>query len=303
MNKPKLTIMIPTYGQEKYILEAVNSALSQDYDNLEVVVTDDCSPDNTGRLLKSIDDHRLVYHRNPQNLGRVGNYHNTAHNVATGDWAVNLDGDDYYTSNTFAKEAMEFIANLPQSDNVVVYFFSINNFDKVKATIPYKVIDENRIMVSGKDYFINYFKCGEFHHPAIIFRRDLGVSINLYTLQVQACDFHSLIRIFLLGNIILDKRKIHHWRIHGNNTTIVEAADKHRQAMLTYDAIEEFAKDYFSPQQLQIWRRNMNKQSLNDYILTYTYQYRNLKAIKLLIRHPRFKRWYFRAWFKQIFNR
>lgn len=46
-NSPLFTIMIPTYNQEEFIIEAVNSALMQDYKNIEVIVSDDCSQDST----------------------------------------------------------------------------------------------------------------------------------------------------------------------------------------------------------------------------------------------------------------
>lgn len=299
---PKVSIMIPTYGQEEYILEAVESALAQNYDNLEIVVTDDYSPDNTREVVGKIKDPRLVYHRNIKNLGRVGNYHNTAHNVASGKWAVNLDGDDYYTSKTFINDAMEAINQL-NDDKIVAYCYRHSNLDKIKKTIPFREIDKNRIIVSGKDYFLNYYKIGRFGHPNTIFRRDLGVRINLYTLPYQACDFHSLIRLFLLGDIILDEREIAHWRVHGKNTTIIEVDDKQRQAMLTFDAIEDFAKIYLSPDQLHTWRKKMNQGALRDYISTYVAVNRNLKSAKLLILHPSFRKSYLRNWYRLIFNK
>lgn len=300
---PKVTIMIPTYGQEQYIAEAVESALAQNYDNLEVVVADDCSPDNTREVVRRYAaDARLRYVRNSPNLGRVGNYHNTAHNVATGEWAVNLDGDDYYTSKTFVRDAMEAIAANADKD-IVAYCYRHPHLDYIKAVIPYKEIDADRILVSGKDYFLNYYRIGAFGHPNIIFRRDLGVGINLYTLPYQACDFHSLIRIFLLGNIILDRRVIAYWRVHGTNTTIKEVDVKQEHAMLTFDAIEEFAKDYVSAEELKTWREGMNRSSYIDFIQSYVSCRRNIKAAWLLITNFHNRYWWYRGWAKLILGR
>ena len=302
-NLPLVTIMIPTYNQEEYIGEAIESALAQDYQNLEVIVTDDCSTDNTESVAKRYSSHkRLKYIRNQHNLGRVGNYHNTAHNEAQGLWAVNLDGDDYYTSTTFISDAMSTIALMPH-ENIVAYCYRHTNLEHIKEIIPYRQIDENRIIVAGKDYFLNYYRIGRFGHPNTLFRRDIGVGIGLYTLPHQACDFHSLIRIFLLGNIILDKRKIAYWRVHGTNTTIKEADNKQQQAMLTFDAIENFAKNYINPAELAIWRQKMNKSSYLDYIRTYVYANRNLKAAKLLLQNPHLKYWYLRCWAKLILGK
>lgn len=295
MNLPKVTIMIPTYNQESYICEAIESAINQDYLNLEIVVTDDCSPDNTEHLVSPIKDTRLKYHRNSKNLGRVGNYHNTAHNIATGEWAINLDGDDYFTSFTFVSEAMSTIQTM-NNENIVAYCFSHPNIDEIKKLMPNKEIDENRILVSGKDYFLNYYKIGNFGHPNTIFNRKLGVTINLYTLPHQACDFHSLIRLFLLGNIILDKRTISHWRIHGQNTTLLEVKDKQSQARLTFDAIEDFAKIYCTKQELKKWRKGMDKSAFDDYLNSYVNVYRNWKALYLLLSHPKLNKRYLKNW-------
>jgi len=51
-NLPKVTIMIATYNQERFIGEAIESAMAQDYPNLEIVVCDDCSTDRTYEIAK-----------------------------------------------------------------------------------------------------------------------------------------------------------------------------------------------------------------------------------------------------------
>ncbi len=53
MNFPKVSIMIPTYNQQKYIVRAIESALSQDYPNMEIVISDDNSPDETQAIVEN----------------------------------------------------------------------------------------------------------------------------------------------------------------------------------------------------------------------------------------------------------
>lgn len=303
MKLPLVSVMIPTYNQESYISEAIESVIKQDYPMLEIIVSDDNSIDNTSTVIqKYLNDPRITYNKNEINLGRVGNYHHTAHNIANGKWAVNLDGDDYYKSTSFITDAIETINSL-NNDNIVAYCYRHINLNKIKKIIPYKEIDNHRIIVSGKDYFLNYYKIGQFGHLNTMYRRDLGLKLGLYTLPYQACDFHSLIRLFLLGNLILDDRIIAHWRVHENNTTILEVEQKQTQAMLTFDAIQEFAKHYFSSKELINWRKNMNKMAFCDYINTYLRVNRNWKAFKLLVLNPRCTRSYLRNWYHFIFNK
>lgn len=59
-NLPKVTIMIATYDQERFIGEAIESAMAQDYSNLEIVVCDDCSTDRTYEIAKQYKQKDLL---------------------------------------------------------------------------------------------------------------------------------------------------------------------------------------------------------------------------------------------------
>lgn len=94
--KPKVSIEIVTYNQERFIAEAIESALSQDYDNLEVVVTDDASTDRTTEFVRHFAakyPHRFIPVLNPENLGITGNS-NAGLRACTGDLVAFMGGDD-----------------------------------------------------------------------------------------------------------------------------------------------------------------------------------------------------------------
>jgi len=303
MKYSKVSIMIPTYNQEAFIEDAINSAITQDYPNLEIIVGDDCSTDRTGEIaIKYISDNRVKYFRNEKNLGRVGNYHHIAHNLATGEWAINLDGDDYFTSSTFISDAMKILStNMAKEKHIVAYCYK-HPIDRIQKEFEVERVNDNTILMSGKDYFLGYYKIKSFGHPNIIFNLTEGKAIELYTLPYQACDFHSLMRLFLMGNIMLDNREVSHWRIHGGNTTLLESEDKQQQAMLTFDALEDFAKNYCSKEDLILWRKHMNSSSYQDYVSTYVYTHKNAKALLLLISHPKISRAYLGQWKHFLFE-
>lgn len=92
--QPPVTIIIPTYNRANYLREALQSALAQTYQNLEVLVFDDASPDNTSSVVAEFSaDPRLSYMRNQSNLGIIGNWQ-TAIKAATGDFFCILHDDD-----------------------------------------------------------------------------------------------------------------------------------------------------------------------------------------------------------------
>ena len=74
MNNPLVSICIPAYNSAPFIERTIRSALKQTYDNIEVVVVDDCSSDNTVQVVQSIEDERVRLICNESNLGMTGNW-------------------------------------------------------------------------------------------------------------------------------------------------------------------------------------------------------------------------------------
>ena len=97
------SFLMITYNQEKYIEEAINSALAQDIDDLELVICDDCSTDRTFEIAQRVVSEykgpfRIVLHRNTSNLGISGNFYK-AFTLSSGDWLFMAAGDDVSLPN------------------------------------------------------------------------------------------------------------------------------------------------------------------------------------------------------------
>jgi glycosyltransferase involved in cell wall biosynthesis len=87
-----------TYNQEQFIQEAVESALSQTYSPLEIILSDDCSSDLTFEIMKGIiknyqGPHKIILNRNEQNLG-IGAHVNKIYELSSGELIVMAAGDD-----------------------------------------------------------------------------------------------------------------------------------------------------------------------------------------------------------------
>lgn len=93
-HKEKISIIIPAYNIENYIANAVESALNQTYDNIEVIVVNDGSRDNTKKVLEELEqkDERLkVIHKDNEGVTKA---RLTGVSAATGQWIGFIDGDD-----------------------------------------------------------------------------------------------------------------------------------------------------------------------------------------------------------------
>lgn len=97
--KPLVSIVTPAYKAEPYIGQAIESVLAQTMPDWELIIVEDCSPDNTAQVVERyLDDPRITLLHNEQNLGE-GASRNRALEVAQGEWITLLDADDWYAPN------------------------------------------------------------------------------------------------------------------------------------------------------------------------------------------------------------
>jgi glycosyltransferase involved in cell wall biosynthesis len=92
-NTPLVTVITVTYNSAKYVADAIESVLCQSYDNLELIICDDCSSDETWEIVQRYHDQRIRAFRNPSNIGEYPN-RNQALYLANGAYVIYIDGDD-----------------------------------------------------------------------------------------------------------------------------------------------------------------------------------------------------------------
>jgi len=114
MEEPKVSVLIPSYNQETVIEQTVMSALTQNYNNLEVIVSDDASRDGTPQILTEIQSkypERLKIFLHQTNLGVTKN-HNRGLLECHGDFIAFQDGDDLFLPGKIKKQ-VEFMLEHP----------------------------------------------------------------------------------------------------------------------------------------------------------------------------------------------
>jgi glycosyltransferase involved in cell wall biosynthesis len=95
---PKFSIAIPVYNRSEYLRQSIASCLAQTVDDLEVIVSDDCSTENLLAIVQSFDDRRIAYHRSERRLGAAAN-HQMAVSLSNGSYVLNLHSDDLLLPN------------------------------------------------------------------------------------------------------------------------------------------------------------------------------------------------------------
>lgn len=119
MNTPLVTIILATYNQESYVANALNSILQQTYKNLEIIICDNGSTDNTKSLLENILlEHSDIVFLNFLENKNITLRHNHCISLASGQFVSILFGDDYYLPTKIEKQVMSF-ESLDQSWGVV----------------------------------------------------------------------------------------------------------------------------------------------------------------------------------------
>lgn len=261
MTAPKVSIMIPTYNQEKFILRAIESALSQDYENIEIVISDDNSSDKTKAIVENFlcnrNDDRIKYFRNEENIGILRNYHKSLYEYAVGEWVINLDGDDFFIDPTFISEAIK----LTQENKAIVLVFGnyceyyLNNLKIVN------IINKNlpRVM-SCEDFFMRFSNDAiSWNHNSILYKRLNAIQLGFYwDKNVPRNDWESFLRLIINNHVGYVKKISAAWTQHEFNETRRIDINKYLNNFALIRGIAIYAKkNGFNEALLVRWTRNM----------------------------------------------
>lgn len=126
---PFFSVIIPTYKRAHAILKAIESVLNQTFQDFELIVVDDASPDDTEHIVKSIKDDRIVYLKNESNQERCLS-RNRGINVAKGKYICFLDSDDYHLPNH-----LQDLYGLIQEKKESIAFFFSNSWNETEEGI------------------------------------------------------------------------------------------------------------------------------------------------------------------------
>ena len=133
------SIIVPVYNVEPYIDQCLRSVLSQTICNIEIIVVDDCSTDNSAKVVKKYCkiDNRIIFLQHDKNKG-LSNTRNTGLSYAKGEFIFFVDSDDYVDNNYCAR--LIYAIEKEQAD--VACCNVVKVYDNAVIS-PYKVRNEN----------------------------------------------------------------------------------------------------------------------------------------------------------------
>ena len=161
-----ISVILPTYNNEQTIFDSIKSILNQSYKNFELIIVNDCSKDNTKKVIKSFDDSRIVYLENDRNIGRAQS-RNKAIKKAKGNFIAVMDGDDISVPERLDIQ-LKYLMNNPSIDLVAsnIIFFTDNKVIGVSDVKMYSLKDFNFFLrpiglphvtwMVRKDFFVNF---------------------------------------------------------------------------------------------------------------------------------------------------
>lgn len=199
---PLVSVLIPTYNREGYLEESLRSAVEQSYENLEIIVSDNCSTDATLDIAHAMaaEDKRIQVHSNDTNLGMVGNFRR-CFELSKGPYIKYLMSDDRLHSNAVER----LLAALLQEPSLALATSvrslidaNGNPLPAMSATQP--VCDDDSIIGGTEfgDYVLvdNLNVIGE--PTTVLWRRSLAKNSEICVLNGRPYHFNADVALWLL---------------------------------------------------------------------------------------------------------
>lgn len=218
-----ISIITPTYNCGKFIAETIVSVQNQTYKNWEMIIVDDCSKDETEKIVKNYQqkDKRIKYYKLEKNSG-AAIARTTAMQLAKGHYMAFLDSDDLWMNDKLEKQ-LKFM----KENN---YFFSCTAYEQIdeenrslnKIINPVKKCSYNRLLldcpVGNSTVMYNVEKMGKFEVPDIRKRNDDALWLQMLKKEEYIYGFNEVLMKYRIrkNSISSNKLKVikYHWVLY-----------------------------------------------------------------------------------------
>ncbi len=187
---PLVSIIMLTYNRAAFITEAIRSALNQTYQNIELIILDDGSTDNTAALVAEIHDTRIRYLRDTVNKGLYARRQESLSHV-TGDYVAILDSDDYWTDPTKLATQVTHLETNPDCVVVGTFITLIDSTGTPRGKNTYLTTDTAiRNTILWRNQFAN---------SSVLMRRSALLKTAGYQDHAPCEDYELFLQLGLFG--------------------------------------------------------------------------------------------------------
>jgi glycosyltransferase involved in cell wall biosynthesis len=197
INEPLVSILIPTYNRSTLLKRAVKSALKQSYENIEIIISDNCCTDNTQEVISIFNESKKIkYFRNEKNIGSILNWR-LALERAKGDFSIILCDDDYFLDERYIENAVKLF-NKYNSINLVITDCVLGRSNSEHRT--HLGLSE---CVNGLTFFRNFWS-KNFSIPVIsnVFKTSQALELDPFKdSDILYSDIALWLKLMLLGDV------------------------------------------------------------------------------------------------------
>lgn len=227
----KVSICIPIYNAEKYIKKCIDSILIQTYKNIEILIVDNCSTDNSPQIISQYVDQRIKYIRNEKNLGACGNW-NRCIESSTGELIAIYHADDEYLPEIVEKQV-----NILQENNEIgAVFCEAVLIDSASIEIGNFLIPKqlrNKKIIAFEEIFYHMIlnNSNPLLCPSAMIRKSAYEKSGHYDCNTYkwVFDIDMYLRIAQKMKIGIIHEKLMNYRLHNAQGSVSYAMDKSDQ--------------------------------------------------------------------------
>lgn len=203
----KVSVVIPVYNSDQFIKECLDSVINQTYKNIEIIVVDDCSSDNSVKIIKSINDKRIKLIRLKHNVG-VATARNKGIEIATGDYLCFLDSDDYWYLDKIEKQ-LKFIKDRSFIYSKYIYLRKNGkHIAKVPKSLTYnELLKNSAIFTSTVMLNMKHLTKEDIYMPNIKIGQDYGAWYKILKKVNIAYGMDQVLAVYRVGNKSLSSNK------------------------------------------------------------------------------------------------
>lgn len=216
MQRPRVSVVMPTYNYGRFLGNAIDSWLGQTFADFELIVVDDGSTDQTPDVVASYDDERIVSIRREENSASAVWARNDGMAVARGEFVAVADSDDTSVPDRLASQ-VQFLDDNADVDILGGALLPVDVSGQPVAAPVYKPVFRNR----PEKYRYELMRENTIYsHSSLMFRRKILNRLGGYHFYAACGDYEFMLRATRYFTFCNLKKILVHVRLHTGSTTI-----------------------------------------------------------------------------------